>query len=402
MRVEELSVNERILIHLKDFSMDPETEGASLGQTQEGIGEAVGIRINHVPRATSSLMDDGYIGEILMHIGGLKRKRKAFYLTKKGFETSNNLISKLETQKVIFRDSNGDEKKLTIPEILFTARNSTFSGLLLTFFRDGIILQSSLSGDKSRMHISLLDNLPEPDNYVNRVQEMSFIRDMVKSGEKLIIVSGIKGIGKTSLVWKTLKEFESSKNIFWYTAHEWDTTRSILEQFSEFYIRLARGEVKKALRLSRDIDIGQSISALLKDVRDSDSILVIDNIFDLKKEVMQLLCMLCEQSRNLDNSCLILITRDRESLGMTPSLQHMGRNDLVVKGLERVSAMGLMESMGMEPEDGDRVYAMTQGHPLAIKLVNSEEIMKVIDTKGLTKEEVWVVRCLKAFDAIFE
>jgi hypothetical protein len=64
--------------------------------------------------------------------------------------------------------------------------------------------------------------------------------------------------------------------------------------------------------------------------------------------------------------------------------------------------MEMMATLGLEPEDSDRVFAMTQGHPLAIKLVNSEEIMKVIDTKGLTKEEVWVVRCMKAFNAIFD
>jgi hypothetical protein len=61
-----------------------------------------------------------------------------------------------------------------------------------------------------------------------------------------------------------------------------------------------------------------------------------------------------------------------------------------------------MAEMGMEPKEMERVYGMTNGHPLALELVNSEEIQKIIDTKGLTKEENWVVRCLKAFDAIFE
>ena len=145
-----------------------------------------------------------------------------------------------------------------------------------------------------------------------------------------------------------------------------------------------------------------SAGALLKDIQDSESIVVIDNVFDLKREVMQLLHMICENSRNIKGACFILITRDREGLLASPCLGDLGGNDLVVKGLEHEKAMELMNQFGMEPDESERVYAMTQGHPLALKLVNSQEIDKIIDTKGLTKEEVWVVRCLKAFDAIFE
>ena len=97
MRIEDLSVNERILIHLRDYSMDPVNEGAAMGQTQEGIGEAIGIRINHVPRATKKLLDDSYIDDTLVHIGGLKRKRKAYFLFKKGRKIADDLIDKFHS-----------------------------------------------------------------------------------------------------------------------------------------------------------------------------------------------------------------------------------------------------------------------------------------------------------------
>jgi hypothetical protein len=402
MRIEDLSVNERILIHLKDFSMDSGGEGAIIGQTQEGIGEAIGIRINHVPRATGTLLEDGYIDEALVHVGGLKRKRKAFFLTARGSEIADELMAKLKSQKVLFKGTDGKETQISLQDIIFKARGYTISGLALSFFRDGVILESSLTGEPAITYLSTLEAVPEPETFVNRANEIVFLSKKITSGEKLLVVSGIKGIGKTSLVWKTLKEFEDRKNIFWYTLHEWDTVRSVMEQMSENHVRLGRNELKKFLRLSKDLDIGLSASTFLKDILDSESIIVIDNIFDLKKEVMQFIYMLCEHSRNLDNVCLILITRDRQSLSPTPSLGAMGSNDLVVKGLDRDSAMVLLERMGLDREDGDRVFAMTQGHPLALKLVNSDEIKNLIDTKGLTNEEVWVVRCMKAFDAIFD
>jgi len=400
MRIEDLSVNERILIHLKDFSLD--LKGASIGQTQEGIGDAVGIRINHVPRATSTLLEDSYIEETLVHVGGLKRKRKVFFLTARGSEIADELLSKLKSQKVLFKNAEGKEKQISLQDVIFKARSSTLPRLALSFFREGIILESSITGESSKIYLSTLGAIPESEEFVDRVNEIAFLREKITNGEKLLVVSGIKGIGKTTLVWKALKEYENQKNIFWYSLHEWDTMRNVLEQMSENHIRLGRNELKKLLRLSKDMDIGLSASTFLKDVRDSDSIIVIDNIFDLQKEVMRFIYMLCEHSRNLDNVCIILITRDRQSLSPTPCLGTLGSKDLVLKGLDRDSAMALLERMGLSPEDGDRVFAMTQGHPLALKLVNSDEIKDIIDTKGLTNEEVWVVRCMKAFDAIFE
>ncbi len=401
MRIEDLSVNERILIHLKSFSADPEKEGAHLGQTQEGIGEGVGILINHVPRATNALLKDGYIDESLMHVGGLKRKRKAFFLTPKGLEAADGLISGLKSQKVLFRDSAGKESMLTVDDILFKSRGAKASTTILSAFRDGMVLESSLTGIGPSASLSMLDTISEPDVFVNRSQEIATLREWLDAGHGLIVISGIKGIGKTSLAWTVLKGYEGRKNIMWYSAHEWDTAAGFLEQVSEMYVKLGRNEVKKALRQSKAVDIALGSSALIRDVQDSDSILVIDNVFDLKKEMMQLLRMLCEQSRNLHNSCIMMITRDKEQLERMLSAGSHGKM-LHIEGLERHSAMKLMASMGMEPDDGDRVFAMTQGHPLAIKLVNSEEIKKVIDPKGLTKEELWVVRCMKAFNAIFD
>ena len=402
MRIENLTVNERILIHLRDHSMDPKNEGASMGQTQEGIGESVGIRINHVPRATKKLQEEDCVDDSLVHIGGLKRKRKAYFLTKRGKEIAEDIISKAREQKVLFRDSEGNEKMMTIDDVVFKARGISPSRLILTYFNEEVLVETALEGEEEFPYISSLDTVPEPDYFVNRSEEMEYIKEGIDSGKKLLVVSGIKGIGKTALVWKTLKDYEGKKNIMWYTAHEWDTARSLMEGLSDFFVRLGRNDIKKLLKVTKGIDIGTGANTILKDIQDSEMVIVIDNVFNLKKEVMQLLHMICENSRNIVGACFILITRDREGLMDFPCLGDICGCEITVKGLEHKWAMEMMKEMGMEPEESERVYAMTQGHPLALKLVNSREIDKIIDTKGLTREEVWVVRCLKAFDAIFE
>jgi hypothetical protein len=312
------------------------------------------------------------------------------------------LISSLKPQKVLFRDSSGKEILVPIQEIAFKTRTTSTPILILTAFKDGVILEDSISGTKGDAFISMLDLVPLPEYFVNRDEERARLSSVLEAGEGIAVVSGIKGIGKTSLVRSVVENFQGRKNLFWYTAHEWDTARSFMEQLSDMYVRLGRNELKKVLRQTKDLDVGQAAAALAKDMKDSDSILVVDNVFDLGKEMMQIIHILCEQAGNMHKSCLVLITRDRELLVCAISGSMSKKTEVTIGGLDRDSAMEMMATLGLEPEDSDRVFAMTQGHPLAIKLVNSEEIMKVIDTKGLTKEEVWVVRCMKAFNAIFD
>jgi hypothetical protein len=403
MRLEDLSVNERILIHLRGFRTDLEG-AASIEQTQEGISKAVGMRINHVPRATKKLIGDGYIDESLVHIGGLKRKRRAYNLTDAGHKIADDLISKLRDQEVLFRDAQGIESTMKIDDIIFKAGSkASISHIILTSYNEGVVLETALAGELSTPYISTLEHVQKPAHFLDREEERKRLKRNLDENERIIVISGMRGIGKSALARTVLVEYEESRNILWYAAHDWDTARSLLDALSEFFIRLGRNELKKLLKTTKILDINMAVSSLMKDLQASNTITVIDNIFDLNEEVMQLLFMICERSRIMRDSCFIYITRDRESLMSTPCLGELGgSNEIEMKGLDRKWAKKLMTEMGMEPGEMERVYGMTNGHPLALELVNSEEIQKIIDTKGLTKEEIWVVRCLKAFDAIFE
>jgi hypothetical protein len=266
-----------------------------------------------------------------------------------------------------------------------------------------VVLDSALGEDKVTAYHSMLDEVPAPQHFVDREEERRHLKDCLDGTQRIIIISGMRGIGKSSLARTVLTEYEGQRNILWYGAHDWDTARSVLEFLSDFFVRLGRNELKKLLRKTKKLDINLATSALMKDVLASNTIVVIDNVFDLEEEVMRLLFMICERSRTLTDSHFIYITRDRGVLTSTPCLGELGgSNEIVVKGLNFGWAAKLMQELGMEEDEMDRVYGMTNGHPLALELVNSDEINKVIDTKGLTKEEIWVVRCLKAFDAIFE
>ena len=293
---------------------------------------------------------------------------------------------------------------MKVDDIIFkTKATASVSRIVLTAFNEGVVLEAYLTEEKETAYHSTLDEVPGPQHFMDREEERRHLKDCLEGGQRIIVVSGMRGIGKSSLVRTVLTEFEGKRNILWYRAHDWDTARSVLEHLADFFVRLGRNELKKLLRKTKKLDINLATSSLMKDIMASNTLIVIDNIFDLEEEVMQLLFMICERSRSLTDSHFIYIVRDREDLTSTPCLGELGgSNEIMVKGLNFGWAAKLMKELGMEEDEMERVYGMTNGHPLALELVNSEEIRKIIDTKGLTKEEIWVVRCLKAFDAIFD
>jgi DNA-binding MarR family transcriptional regulator len=403
LRLEDLSVNERILIYLRDYSGSQDQEVAVVEQTQEGISEAVGIRINHVPRASKKLIDDGYVEERLLHVGGLKRKRRAYTLTRRGQQLADEIISKVRNQEVPFRETGGQENMLTINDITFRAKGrATISKIVLVAFKESVILESALASEKKLAYLSTLGDVPDPIHFYDRDSEKNALLENISKNKRVIIISGMRGVGKSSLAKKAFKEIESTRNIIWYSAHDWDTPQSILENLADFFVRLGRNELKKLIRGVKKLDVNLAVLSLIKDMIGSNTIIVLDNVFNLKGDVMQMIFMICENAKSLNDSHFVLITRDRDALRSTPCLGGLGGpNEINLKGLEQKWAMKMMAELGMQPEDMERVYGMTNGHPLALELVNSDEIKALIDTKGLTKEEIWVVRCLKAFDAIF-
>ncbi|MCH1537592.1 MAG: hypothetical protein L7S48_04220, partial [Candidatus Poseidonia sp.] len=77
-------VQERILLHLLDYSDFISSIEVPFALSQMGIANAVAIARSNVPRAIAGLKDDGVLVERQAHVKGVSRKRKAYFLTDSG------------------------------------------------------------------------------------------------------------------------------------------------------------------------------------------------------------------------------------------------------------------------------------------------------------------------------
>ena len=108
-------VQERILLHLRDYVDHAEKVEVPFALSQMGIANAVSIARSNVPRAISGLRDQGYLLEKQAHVTGVSRKRKAYFLTDDGAKLADDIWSKVgkQTVRVIGKDGRASNMELS-------------------------------------------------------------------------------------------------------------------------------------------------------------------------------------------------------------------------------------------------------------------------------------------------
>ena len=88
-------VQERILLHLLDYSDFKDSIEVPFALSQMGIANAVAIARSNVPRAIAGLKDQSILVERQAHVKGVSRKRKAYFLTDSGITLASETWDRL-------------------------------------------------------------------------------------------------------------------------------------------------------------------------------------------------------------------------------------------------------------------------------------------------------------------
>ena len=100
MAVPRPGVQERILLHLRDYIDHADKVEVPFALSQMGIANAVAIARSNVPRAIAGMREQGHLIERQAHVTGVSRKRKAYFLTEEGANIANDIWAKVSTQPV--------------------------------------------------------------------------------------------------------------------------------------------------------------------------------------------------------------------------------------------------------------------------------------------------------------
>ena len=118
MAVPRPGVQERILLHLRDYVDHADKVEVPFALSQMGIANAVAIARSNVPRAIAGMREQGHLIERQAHVSGVSRKRKAYFLTEEGASIADDIWTKVSTQVVRLVHPDGRSESMELGHAL--------------------------------------------------------------------------------------------------------------------------------------------------------------------------------------------------------------------------------------------------------------------------------------------
>lgn len=131
MALRELTVKERIQLHLFEYTRRVEEYEAPAEVTQQGIAQAVDIRVQHVGQYVKPLIEEELAEEGRKHVPGKRRRLKVYFLTPQGRQQVAALRSSLLQPEVPLRTADGEVEQVPLARLYREERRGASLLMLL-------------------------------------------------------------------------------------------------------------------------------------------------------------------------------------------------------------------------------------------------------------------------------
>ena len=356
----QLSVNERVLLHLSRFATDTPPEEYPEEVTQVGIAEGVGISRTHVPRAVKALIRDGSVEEIRGRVTNRERRMSVYAVTSEGFRKAEETWDRVRASslKVVKGEELVDMDGADLEETL--GRKQAMG--VVAQMRDGAVELA----ERRRTPVRDLLRAPALPEFHGREQELDALDAFLDSEATFCAVLGNRGYGTSSLVRKFVQDHDEV-DVLWIHMRELIAPDEIEDAILSFAKRI-RPSVS-------DLDSALSIPGMT---------VVLDGYRTVGEDLVEFLGNLVGTAR--EAKMIITAGEDTPAYNRFYQKKHVDAGivrEIKVRGLDEQSAKRLLGNPEIEEEAFRRVYLMTRGQPLLLRMLRDG------DAEGLKKNSVY-------------
>jgi len=348
----QVTVGERILVHLGSFLRFSDAFECPRDTTQEGISRALGISRAHAALELKRLKASAKVEERMAHVAGARTRRKVYFLTSSGAALGRALRDHARGKTVLLAD--GAERR--------EARgDEAIESLKARGLREGeatqVVLASDLV-DLRRRHRPGERDLPTAEPFVDRDAELAALRDWLASPAPLALVLGVAGVGKTALAVRAAAGFAGP---VWYRkAYGFEDARAFASGLADFLDGASRPRLRHYLANGGfdPVDLGRILR------EDLAGVLVIADDVHASPEVAGFLRLVVDAGP----AGKVLATARERPEGLVAGRAPPAT--VVLGGLPPDAARALATSLlGDRPDRVDAVVAAGRGHPMALRLL---------------------------------
>ena len=396
-----LTAKEKILLHLRETPQPRDLLDVHAGLTQEGIASSTGIRVNHVSRAVSQLKNENLVTEAMGRVRGHLRKRKVYGYTEDGYSLAERVRDEVLKKKVKIRKGDDSITEVSLHNIgKHVGVRHTLTEVICKMDDSGIVDMKDLEmrpSERKERFLSFAEGLVLTEPFYGRKKEMEEIDDWAKAFEnKILAIRGAEGMGKSSLAARFYAASKNRTNLFWYSFRQWDTPETLLGALSSFLGQLGKPGLGDYLAGGAK-DLRSALGALATRLKDTPAMLFFDDIAEMSPELATVFYHVLEVVERSSDAKAVVVSDNGDIPKERELLARGALYEIVLDGLDKGSCRKLL-TRKVEKKQFERIFRLTEGHPLSFKLISTKGLEGLEKKKDYTPEELAVIRYMKLFE----
>ena len=377
-------VQERILLHLLDYSDYKSSVEVPFSLSQMGIANAVAIARSNVPRAIAGLKDQGLLIERQAHVKGVSRKRKAYFLTDSGMNVAEETWNELRSFPLRCILEDGQISNTNLGEINTILPFSMRSVDIIRYLDENCILdvrmlsadliERDLSKHVEKQLVTSLGDLPRLRHFYGREKELDNMCNLLDARATTLMIPGIAGIGKTTMASKLIERFMHRRNLFYHRCQDWEGSRSFLEAIADWLANIGDSTFADYIATTPIPKPADSARLLIDALGGAPSLIVIDDFHKISDTTLHQTFQAMALGLLGSEEEIGLVMFSRSFKPVVPAKDAEGRIASLVlplDGLDSDSGRKLLSSYeDLGEEQWLYIHGISRGHPLVLELIN--------------------------------
>ena len=388
-----LTVRERVILHLLAQHKYCQDTDAPKVVTQDGIASSIEVGRNNVAKIMTVMSDEGLVDIQTKHVKGLPSVRLVYFLAPKGFEEGKKLKASIEFTTVDVIDLNGETHPDEVGRIgMYLPNRYTLLELAMGVSRGVFDCASFHEGKvkEERRFVDYSDKKPAIRTFFGREVELEKLHDLIGSQSlKAVMIYGIPGIGKTTLLAKFTQDIRDRINVFWFKVHEWVDFKGVLKPLSEFLSQIGKKNLEHYLSQTDIPVLGEVCHIIETEMRGSSTLMIFDDIHKADKGVKDLLGAILTSIEGIPGTWMIGSAREMQSFYDRGAVFRGHVYEMQIDGLDRRSSFSMMRTRSLPEMDLESLFTITNGHPLFLELIDDPKLALGKNIRMFIEQEVF-------------
>ncbi len=385
------STGERILVHL---STDGRTSAPKPeARTQDGIAAATLSGRPTVTKWLARLEADGLLMRGRAEVPGYALPKYVYRLSEEGALEAERLQARLSLETVEVHNPSLGTLTMRMADVPALASPGLDLTAAVSLVREGQIDLARLPRPRSTPTEPLVwgESLRQVDHLFGREWEMRAVDGWYASPSRVLLVTGLAGIGKSTFIAGWVQRRHPQAHVFEFQVQRSTKATALLADLGGFLAALGRRNLATAISEAGTVDLRLVQRLLVRELARLHVLLILDGIEQASRDLAH---FVRENLLGLVGSTpmrLVLVSRSSpawfsESAGKVPPFEI-----LRLRGLDPAAAAALLRAKGLRGEDASlrEVASSTRGHPLLLHLVAQGGKARGSAVSKYLEDEVW-------------